>query len=87
MTFLMQKLPREFANFLKHNICDNLILCRDNGENQTLNIIVNNDRKFTTRIRSKWNKFARTNEFRPRCTVIFKFSINNCYVCHVFHVK
>jgi hypothetical protein len=87
MIFLMQKLPCEFANFLKRNICDNLILCGDNGENQTLNIIVNNDCKFTTQIGPKWNKFARTNEFRPGYTVRFKFSINNYYICHVFHVK
>jgi hypothetical protein len=46
----MQKLSCEFANFLKHNIYDNLILSEDIGENQTLNIIVNKDRKLTTQI-------------------------------------
>jgi len=43
----------DFANFTKHNICDSLILCGDNGENQNFNIIVNNDRKLTTQISPK----------------------------------
>jgi hypothetical protein len=66
---------------------DNLILFGDIEENQTLNIIVNKDRKLTTQIWPKWNNFVQTNEFRPGCAVRFNFSINNCYVCHVFHVK
>jgi len=51
------------------------------------NIIVNSDSKLTTQIGPKWNNFSRINEFRPRYTVRFKFSINNCYVCYVFHIK
>ncbi len=55
----------DFANFTKHNICDSLILCGDNGENQNFNIIVNNDRKLTTQIGQKWNNFSQINEFLP----------------------
>jgi hypothetical protein len=43
----------DFAFFIKHNLCDNLILCGDNRENENFNIIVNNDRKLTTQIGQK----------------------------------
>jgi len=51
--FFLQKIPYQLANFLKHNICESIIVCGDNGWNQTMNIIVNHDPLLTTQIGPK----------------------------------
>jgi len=82
--FLLQKLPSDFGQYLQHNICENLILCGDNGDHQVFNIIFNTNGDLTTKIGPKWNKFCRNNQFQIGSTIRFKFMHNNYDVCHAF---
>lgn len=82
----MQQLPNDFASFLHQNVCDSLILCGDNGDNQSFNIFFNHDDNITTRLGPLWNKFCQTNLFQSGCRIRFKFSIINSYYCHVFRI-
>lgn len=82
----MQQLTNDFALFLQNNVCDSLILCGDNGDNQSFNIFFNHDSNITTRLGPLWNKFCGRNLFQPGGRIRFKFTINNTYVCHVFRI-
>ena len=84
---VLQVLPTQFGTYLSHNICQDIVLCGDSGDNQTFNIVVQNNIIITTCLGPSWNVFCRRNKFRPDCTVRFKFALHNCYVCHVYRIS